>query len=153
VVDLSGPPGAPLAPEDRIELHELAAAYGDAVDERDWAALSRVFTDDAVFQVTGIDGVTERHEGWPAIERLMFEGPHPVAHHVTNVRVEVDTNRDTGGSVVRLRFKVIAPGPRGRVGSAVYRDVVVRTADGWRIREHLATIIRPRAPQGPEGAD
>ena len=34
---------------DRIELHELPGRYGDAIDDRDWARLGTIFTEDAVF--------------------------------------------------------------------------------------------------------
>ncbi len=128
---------------DRLEIHELAARYGKAVDDRDWEALARVFTPDALFVIGRPDGSEERHPGFDAIRALMTAGPHPVAHHVTNVIIDADDN-----NTARLFFKVIAPGHRGRAGSADYYDQVVRTADGWRIREHLVTI-RPTAPTSP----
>ncbi|HKE72248.1 MAG TPA: nuclear transport factor 2 family protein, partial [Acidimicrobiales bacterium] len=78
-----------------------------------------------------------RFEGLGAIRRLMEESRHPVAHHVTNVAVSVESG------AVRLFFKVIGPGPAGRTGSADYRDVVRRTDDGWRIAEHQVTRRRP----------
>jgi hypothetical protein len=34
----------PLTSTDRIELHELAARYGDLIDARDWPGLASVFT-------------------------------------------------------------------------------------------------------------
>ena len=39
---------------DRIELHELPGRYGDAIDDRDWARLGTIFTEDAVFDLTDL---------------------------------------------------------------------------------------------------
>ncbi|HEY2107565.1 MAG TPA: nuclear transport factor 2 family protein, partial [Candidatus Binataceae bacterium] len=43
-----------LTVEDRLELHEIAARYGDLIDERDWEGLAAVFTTDAVFDATDL---------------------------------------------------------------------------------------------------
>ena len=39
---------------DRLELHELPGRYGDAIDDRNWDRLRQIFTDDAVFDLTGV---------------------------------------------------------------------------------------------------
>lgn len=128
---------SPLDVADRLAIHELAARYGHVIDDRDWDGLATVFTDDALFVMTGFAPDEERYEGLPAIRRMLETSTtHPVAHHVTNVVVD-------DGDPVRLRFKMIGPGPGGRVGSADYRDVVVRGPDGWRIAEHRITLRRP----------
>jgi len=44
----------PLTTADRVEIHELPGRYGDAIDDRDWTRLDRVFTQDAVFDLTGV---------------------------------------------------------------------------------------------------
>ena len=41
-----------LTTADRVEIHELPGRYGDAIDDRNWAALDTVFTQDAVFDLT-----------------------------------------------------------------------------------------------------
>ena len=43
-----------LTTADRVEIHELPGRYGDAIDDRDWARLDTVFTQDAVFDLTGV---------------------------------------------------------------------------------------------------
>ena len=43
-----------LTTADRVEIHELPGRYGDAIDDRDWAKLDTVFTQDAVFDLTGV---------------------------------------------------------------------------------------------------
>ncbi|MBK6582593.1 MAG: nuclear transport factor 2 family protein [Gammaproteobacteria bacterium] len=47
-----------LTVEDRLALHELPGVYGDAIDDRNWEALDRVFTEDAVFEVIGLVRMT-----------------------------------------------------------------------------------------------
>ncbi len=67
---------------------------------------------------------------------------HPLAHHASNLVVWAD------GDVVRGRSKGIGVGDGGRVGSVVYDDVFVRSADGWRIASRTARLRRP-APAAP----
>jgi len=126
----------PLTPADRLALHELANRYGNAVDARDWDALAAVFEPDARFVIGADEPSPVVHVGIDAIIEMMRVGRHPVTHHVTNVVVDSSTDP------VRLFFKVLGTGPRGRVGSADYDDSVVRSPDGWRIREHLVTFRR-----------
>jgi len=136
----------PLNTSDRLALHELANRYGNAVDARDWEALSAVFTPDARFVIGADEPAPVEHVGIDAIIAMMRVGRHPVTHHVTNI--VVDHSGDDG---VRLFFKVLGTGPRGRVGSADYHDTVERGPDGWQIREHLVTFRR--AETAPADSD
>ena len=43
-----------LTTADRVEIHELPGRYGDAIDDRNWPGLDAVFTEDAVFDLTGV---------------------------------------------------------------------------------------------------
>jgi 3-phenylpropionate/cinnamic acid dioxygenase small subunit len=127
-----------LTVEDRLDLHELAARYGTVVDDRDWDGLALVFTDDATFELHGFGAIDGRYEGLAAIRSLMEKGPHPIAHHVTNVLVDVD------GAVVRMRSKIVGTLERGRAGSVDYADVVRREPAGWRIASRAVTLRRPK---------
>jgi len=133
---ITQPPHVPLDTTDRLALHELANRYGNAVDARDWGALAAVFAPDARFVIGADEPAPVVHVGIDAITDMMRVGRHPVTHHVTNVVV------DDSGDDVRLFFKVLGTGPRGRVGSADYHDTVVQSPDGWRIVEHLVTFRR-----------
>ena len=137
----------PLDLEDRLDLHELAARYGDIIDDRDWQALDRVFTEDAVFEV--IDLVCM--EGLAEIKRYMHEeGRHPLAHLITNIHVAQDADD------IRLRsrgvFPISAPGggPGHRVFHGSYYDRVVKTPAGWRIKERIFSAAR--LPGGSPGS-
>jgi ketosteroid isomerase-like protein len=127
-----------IDPGDRLELHELAARYGNLVDARDLDALDTVFTNDATFVLTRPDGTSDHYDGIPEIRHMMESTASVSLHHVTNVVIEAD------GDGVILTFRVLAPGAGNRVASADYRDMVVRTPDGWRITEHVITVRPPR---------
>lgn len=124
---------------DRLELHELPGRYGDAIDDRDWPRLARVFTDDAVFDLTDLGG--PRLEGLAAIQRYMdLEAQHPRTHLMTNIYVDEDADGTT-----RMSFRIIALLPEQRTGTASYRDVVVKTPAGWRVQDRVITLKRPGA--------
>jgi len=129
-----------LTIEDRLLLHELPGVYGDAVDDRNWDALDKVFTADAVFEVRRL--VTMN--GLDDIKRYMEEeGRHPLAHFMVNIHVEQDEQG------VRLFSRAIAPiagndtsvkGYPVLFGS--YYDEVIRTDAGWRIRHRVFSSER-----------
>ena len=122
---------------DRVALHELAARYGDVMDDRNWAALADIFTADAVYDVTasGGGGVLQ---GLRAIQAHMASGAyHPRSHNVTNIYVaELTEDR------ARLRSRAIGVLPDGTVIAGRYDDEVVRVSDGWRIFRRTFTLLR-----------
>jgi hypothetical protein len=127
---------------DRLAIHELLGLYGHLIDERRWSDMERVFTDDVVYDATDFGhGITRSLEAlrahWTGDESI-----HPLAHHATNIVVTEDPD-----GVVRVLSKGIGVGRRGRVGSAVYRDVVVRTGAGWRLAARRAELRRPAEQQ------
>ena len=125
-----------LPPAERLEIHDMAALYGILIDDRDFAGLSRVFTDDAVFVIRPSRGRDEvRLNGLDAIRNFMDGANHPLAHHVTNVVAVAD-----GPDNATMRSKVIATLPKARAGSADYRDRLRRTPRGWRIAERIVTL-------------
>jgi hypothetical protein len=123
-----------LEPADRLALHELAALYGDLIDDRDWGGLDRVFTADATFDMTDIDVAPVI--GLEAIREHMRHSRHPLAHLITNIYVEA-------GPPVRLHSRVIGILDDRRVGSGTYLDLVVRGAEGWRIERRDFRLLRP----------
>jgi hypothetical protein len=122
-----------LSVEDRLDIQQLLNLYGHVIDERQFSRLGELFTDDAVFDLQGFDGT--RFEGLAAIAQMLRESQqHPLAHHATNVVLE---SADDG---VRALSKGIGVGAGGRVGSVTYRDSLLRTDAGWRIRERVCAL-------------
>ena len=124
-----------LSLEDRLDIQQLLNLYGHLIDERQFSRLTEIFTDDAVFDLSGFDG--SRFEGLPAIVQMMLDSEqHPLAHHASNIVLEAD------GEFVRALSKGLGVGNGGRVGSVTYHDRLVRTAHGWRILERCCLLRR-----------
>lgn len=68
-------------------LYELVCRYAQAVDQRDWAALARLFSPDAVLKGPGFsfDGVAAIVEGMHGLGRFSL-----TQHHVHNHLAEVE---------------------------------------------------------------
>jgi ketosteroid isomerase-like protein len=125
-----------ISTAERLEIHELAARYGFMVDDRDWAALGSVFTEDAVYVIKFATGEV-RWDGISGIRTLMDPGHHPLSHHVGNVVVHADA------SGVTMRSKVIATLSGGRASAFDYADQLRRTPAGWRISRRVVTLRNP----------
>jgi len=120
---------------DRLELHELPGRYGDAIDDRNWDRLKDIFTDDAVFDLTGVGA--RRLEGIDDIVHFMnIEASHPKTHMMTNIYV--DEHEET----VTMNFRIVALLGKGLVGTASYYDRVVKTDHGWRVQHRECMIHR-----------
>ena len=122
---------------DRLELHELPGRYGDAIDDRNWPGLARIFTEDATFDLTDLG--SRKCVGLDDIRRFMdTEAEHPRAHLMTNIYVD---ETSTG---VEVRFRIVALREGGKVFTASYYDDVVKTTNGWRVKDRV--ITRRRRP-------
>ncbi|MGF1599785.1 MAG: nuclear transport factor 2 family protein [Acidimicrobiales bacterium] len=124
-----------LTVEDRLELYELPGRYGDAIDDRDWDALRTVFTEDGVFDLTGVGsrlctGIDD------IVDFMEREAAHPRTHMMTNIRAWPTEDG------AELRFRIVALLTEGRVGTASYYDQVVRTDAGWRVAHRQVHLRR-----------
>ena len=123
-----------LTTDDIIAIQQLEAFCHHAVDHHDQSLLHLAFTQDARFDGRGCGGPL--CEGLEAIVAFFALGkpPHPPAHHMTNCWVRED------GGQVRVKMKWFVPDPAtGRLHGGDNDDVVVRTDEGWRIAERVAT--------------
>ncbi len=122
---------------DRLALHELPGRYGDLIDDRDWDGLSQIFVDEATFEIPD-----EVLDGLEAIREFMRGAKHPRTHLMTNVVVD-----ETDDEVI-LRSRLIGMRRDGRFISGRYRDVVVKTDDGWRV---VTRVYTPTPYEDPDG--
>jgi len=82
-----------LTVEDRLDLLEIPGRYGDAIDDRDWDKLRKVFTEDAVFDLTGVGSRTLN--GIDEIVQFMEEeAQHPRTHMMTNIYANPTADAD-----------------------------------------------------------
>lgn len=124
-----------LSALDRLEIHELPGRYGDAIDDRDWDRLATVFTNDAVFDLTGVG--SRVLNGFDDIVSFMEnEAAHPRTHMMTNIWT------DATPEGAELRFRIVALRGKGLTGTASYYDQIVRTDDGWRVAHRVTTLRR-----------
>ena len=120
---------------DRLELHELPGRYGDAIDDRNWDRLRQVFTDDAIFDLTGVglrqlDGIED------IVHFMDVAAQHPKTHMMTNIYVE------DLGEMITMNFRIVALLGKGFVGTASYYDEVVKTSEGWRVKHRECMLHR-----------
>ena len=125
-----------LSAEDRLALHEIPGRYGDSIDDRDWDRLRTIFTEDGVFDLTGVGsrvctGIDD------IVDFMENEAAHPRTHMMTNVWADAT---DDGAE---LRFRIVALIGGGKSGTASYYDHCVKTADGWRVK-HREVHLRRR---------
>lgn len=113
---------------DRLELQELPGRYGDLIDNRDWQGLSRIFVDEATFEIPG-----EVLDGLEGIREFMRGAKHPRTHLMTNIYVDEEPDG------VIVRFRIVGMRRDGRIMSGRYRDVVVKGDDGWRVVTRVYT--------------
>ena len=101
-----------LTLEDRLDLCEIPGRYGDSIDDRNWDQLRTIFTEDAVFDLTGVGA--RRLVGIDEIILFMEEeAAHPRTHMMTNVY----TNPSAEGA--ELRFRIVALLGQGENGHCV----------------------------------
>ncbi|MCP4086592.1 MAG: nuclear transport factor 2 family protein [Actinomycetia bacterium] len=100
-----------LSVADRVEIHELPGRYGDAIDDRNWDLLDRVFTQDAVFDLTGVG--SRVCDGLNDIKSFMEA---EAAHMMTNIYADAD------GDGAQMRSRIVALLGKGRTGTASYRQ-------------------------------
>lgn len=131
---------------DIIEIHQLLARYGHAIDARDWDAFRELFVPEAVLDHTQVRA-PEVLRGIEAILEWFRDANHPSAHHVTNIVV-----REEGG-VVRVHSKWLAPYTQAshvpvRSAGGDYHDVVVPAEGGWRFAEKVCVGRWQFTPEG-----
>lgn len=133
-----------LSADDILQIQQLANLYGHIIDERQFSRIGELFTEDALYDVS--DFASGVHRGAAAVAALWREAgsKHPLAHHATNIIVTEDAD-----GTVRALSKGTGVRQDGSVSTVVYRDVVRRTAAGWRIAERIAIRRRPEIIPAP----
>jgi hypothetical protein len=129
-----------LDTRDIIDIYQLEAFCHHAVDHDDQSLFPQVFTPDARFDGRLCGGAL--YEGIDAIMGFFALGkpPHPASHHMTNCWVHEADGR------IRVKMKWMVPGAGGTIFyGGDNNDWVVKTEDGWRIKERVASQRYPAA--------
>jgi hypothetical protein len=128
-----------LTAEDRLDIHDVLVRYGFVVDDRDWAGFAGVFTPDAVIDF-GSDDPPTGLAPIVGVEEIVRQYrdilTHPLQHIIINHVMDPVSDDE-----VVVRSKALFPVPDNRVFEGLYRDVVVRTPAGWRIKYKWMTAF------------
>ena len=138
---------------DRLAIQDLLTLYAEMVDTRNWDLLDRVFASDAQLDYRSTGGVVgDARTVMAWLDRALE--PWPVnLHCITNVQIAFNDE----GATSKAAFH--APMAKGELGSqdaitnaGYYEDVLVRTTEGWRIRERVCnqTLMLGSLPEGYE---
>jgi ketosteroid isomerase-like protein len=126
---------------DRADVADVANQYALALDRRDWAAVGRLFTDDARFEIAdmgigeGPDGITELV---CAVLRPLDVSQHLNGNHL--VAVHGDEATHSSYTIAQHVRHGLPDGDLYLVG-ARYEDRLLRTPDGWRFRSRHVEIL------------
>lgn len=126
--------------EDALELQDLMARYGPAVDSGDADAAAGLFAEDAVYDAEGVepmigaDGVRAMVEG-PGHQRLLPNSAHTIGPSA--LRIRGDRATATGYSRVYLR-----EGESFRLWRvAANRWEFERRGDEWKVAKRMNRLI------------
>ena len=161
---MTGP--ADLSTDDRLLLTDLVHRYAALVDERQAAAVARLFTEDGILvspdPPRSLDPVTE-HAGRTAIEQAMAAvvALETSVHAITGVVLDAGEEPDTAtGRVTCFAHHLTRRDdtPYDVVWAVRYQDTYRRTPDGWGFASRVATVdfldarpirsVRARSPRG-----
>ena len=126
------------ATRDHVEIGQLIARYGKALDDKDFALLDRVFTRDALLCYEIEERKTRgSYAEWVGIFREFLASFYWTSHLFSQPVIELE------GDAARASCRLIAShlqiqldGTRNLwVVHGFYRDRLVRSEAGWRIRE------------------
>lgn len=125
----------------RREIEALLFRYASALDNRDWQALSDVFSPEAVANYEGI-GV---FNGRPAVTGIVadFLGKcGSTQHMITNVRIDLDGEKANS----RCYLQAVHAGKGRYAGQTMtvwgeYRDRLELHLEGWRI-VHRSLVVQ-----------
>lgn len=125
--------------EDQVEIMQLVAQYGPAVDSGSGAAAAALWTEDGTF-----DAVPHRHmKGREEIAEMVLGDGHQslirngCGHVLTAPHIEIDGDNATGRNYA-LNIRWDSDADRfwvARVSANTWRWV--RTAEGWRTVERI----------------
>ncbi|MFC5659158.1 nuclear transport factor 2 family protein [Streptomyces nogalater] len=132
---------------DRLAVEDLVTAYAVALDDGDWAAYHRLFTADGradYRSAGGIEGDAGRVAAWLAESLARFTTRQ---HLIVNRQVRFGVLEHDTGDTARVRADYLTPmsladatGPAAPdlVCGGRYDFGLLRTPDGWRLREVVA---------------
>ncbi len=141
---------------DRLEIQELLISYSHCVDTHDWEGWEKVFTGDAIIDYTEMGGP----RGNVKETRAFLESTMPMfsstQHMLGNTVLEFDGDEARARTICHNPMVLDRDGkPHIFVCGLWYRDVLVRTPEGWRIKDRYEerSFIDNLPPGLPGGSE
>lgn len=148
---------------DRLAVDELITDYAVAVDDGDWEAYRGLFTSDGradYRSAGGIEGDAGKVAAWLQESMRLFVMRQ---HLIVNRRLRFGTLEQDTGDTARVQADYINPmriagEGDGNAGGSTAPDFVcggryvfglLRTNDGWRLREVIVREMWRRPPSAP----
>ena len=125
---------------DRIEIDDLLTRYAVGVDRKDWDLWETCFTPDAFIDYRafgGTSGSVKEVRAWLEKTMVIF----PMSQHMV-INREVAISGDRARCRSGFYNPMTWPTPEGEptklsIDGGYYCDELVRTPDGWKIRERV----------------
>ena len=124
---------------DRFEIEQLLNRYCNVVDDQDWKSFDGLFTDDAELDYSAfggpVCGVRDLKAFLSPIVASMQNTQHTISTMVLGIDGDQAQARTAG--LVMMVSDTFEGGSHVAFSGLWYRDVLIRTADGWRIRKRV----------------
>ncbi|WP_416520387.1 nuclear transport factor 2 family protein [Streptomyces achromogenes] len=145
---------------DRLAVEDLVTAYAVALDDGDWTAYHGLFTADGradYRSAGGIEGEAARVAAWLAESLARFAMRQ---HLIVNRQVRFGVLEHDTGDTARVRADYFNPMRLADATGSAAPDLVcggrydfglLRTPDGWRLREVVVHEKWRRLPAGMPG--
>ena len=117
--------------QDYTEINQLYARYNFAIDSGDAEGWADTFTPDGVFA-----GNTEGRAALVEFATNFHKGQNGAARHWNTNLVVTPTAEGADGACYLMLWNTSAR-PATIIVSAIYRDKLVKTADGWRFKSRI----------------
>src|SRR5277367_4310824 len=119
---------------DRQEIQDLMVTYCYAIDRKNWDELDEVFTADAVIDYTEMVGF---RGNLVETKKFLVEGLAQLAayqHSISTSQIRVEGDTAHGRTLCTNPMVVVVNGVKTTMFVGLwYRDIFVRTPQGWRI--------------------
>ena len=129
----------PQALADRQHIQDLMVRYCHALDERDWPAFHALFTADARLDFRAFGGPAGSAAELADYLAGALASMRGCQHTISTSRVDLDG--DEARARTAAQVMMVSAGPQGQdhvlFAGLWYRDHLVRSPDGWRIRERV----------------
>ncbi|MGV0835042.1 nuclear transport factor 2 family protein [Mycolicibacterium thermoresistibile] len=127
---------------DKAEIGEVLIRYATGIDQKDWTLFRTCWTDEIDVDYAQLGTFTDP-DAFTEVMAQVHGAMGPTYHRMSNFVIDVDGDRATVRSYVHAVL-MLQPDDGDNWIDALghYDDVVVRTADGWRIKRRLSTTAR-----------